>query len=197
MTNKGRPCKLTPALQEKIVELLELGIPPQKVCDRVNIAYSTYREWVQRGNGENPKDRPNNEQFADFSAEVNEAIAIGEINLLQSINNSSKNDWRAAAWILERRFPDRWSNNRRVKEQADKKVEQLLNNLFWLMPSDSYADLLKALSQIDSFDPKIGEALEMMALKKLMESGWIEKKHTGKIGKAYVEMKQAIASSIN
>lgn len=65
------------------------------------------------------------------------------------------------------------------------------------MPSDSYADLLKALSQIDGFDPNISEASEMMALKKLMESGCIVKKHTGKIGKAYVEMKQAIASSIN
>ena len=166
MGSKGRPCKLTPALQEKIVELLELGIPPQKVCDRVNIAYSTYREWVQRGNGEDPKDRPGNEQFADFSAQVNKAIAVGEINLLQSINNATKNDWRAAAWVLERRFPEHWSNNRRIKEQADKKVEQLLSNLFWLMPSDSYADLLKALSQIDGFDPKISEASEMMALKK-------------------------------
>ena len=197
MNKQGRPCKLTPALQGKIVELLELGIPPQKVCDRVNIAYSTYREWVKRGNGENPKNRSGNKQFADFSAQVNRATAIAEMNLLQSINNATVNDWRAAAWILERRFPENWSNNRRIKEQADKKVEQLLNNLFWLMPSDSYADLLKALSQIDSFHPKIEEASEMMALKKLMESGWIEKKHTGKIGKAYVEMKQAISSSIN
>lgn len=106
MNTRGRPCKLTPALQEKIIELLELGIPPQKVCDRVNIAYSTYLEWIQRGNGEDPKDRLENQQFADFSAKVNKAIAIGEINLLQSINSATKNDRRAAAWILERRFPE-------------------------------------------------------------------------------------------
>ena len=93
---------------------------------------------------------------------------------MQSINHATKNDWRAAVWILERRFPEHWSNNRRIKEQADKKVEQLLNNLFWLMPDDSYADLLKALFQIDSFDPKIRGSIRNDGTKKINEI-WLDR----------------------
>ena len=52
----------------------------------------------------------------EFAEEVEAAKDFSEATLLQTIKyqGEAKQDWRASAWILERRFPDRWGAKREV-----------------------------------------------------------------------------------
>ena len=38
----------------------------------------------------------------------------GEASLLQRINDKTTDDWKAAAWILERRHPEQYSQRREI-----------------------------------------------------------------------------------
>jgi hypothetical protein len=38
--------------------------------------------------------------------------ARGEMSLVAGIAQAARADWRSAAWLLERRWPERWAPNR-------------------------------------------------------------------------------------
>jgi hypothetical protein len=47
--------------------------------------------------------------FVAFSDAVEAAIATSELRLVQRVVAAGHDDWRAAAWMLERRWPSRYS----------------------------------------------------------------------------------------
>ncbi len=58
------------------------------------------------------KDKP------EFEEMVNQAVAVSEARLVQKISQSD--DWRAALAILERRFPEPWTNREKVDMNVSK-----------------------------------------------------------------------------
>lgn len=75
------------------------GVPPAVCC-----------EWVARGSGRDP-DRPPTPLYADFADAVEMARGKFEADLLEAINEAATkpSNWRAAAWLLERFAPERYS----------------------------------------------------------------------------------------
>lgn len=57
-------------------------------------------------------------EIPEFAEMVEQAIAVSEAKLIQKL--STNEDWRAAAWILERRFPEHWTK----KEHIDMNVSR-------------------------------------------------------------------------
>lgn len=47
-------------------------------------------------------------QFLDFREAIKKAEAVAEAKRIQMITEASETNWQAAAWYLERRYPDRW-----------------------------------------------------------------------------------------
>lgn len=95
----ARPTKLTPETTSKIVEAISIGATYKLACDYANIAYNTFNEWMKAGEQEETGKK------REFYDAVTRAEGAAAVRLLAKIEAAAKEDWRAAAWKLERRYP--------------------------------------------------------------------------------------------
>lgn len=114
----SRPSALTPQVEERILGYLRLGNYVETACKAAGVHKDTYYGWMKRARTGKPEDA----RYADFAERVDAALADAEARDLQTIYLASKETWQAAAWRLERRFPDRWSRNDRMKVDANVEV---------------------------------------------------------------------------
>jgi hypothetical protein len=130
----GRPTDCTPELAQRLAAAIRLGLPYERACEAVGIHYATMRRWIQRAEAEdarladNPKARPraSEQVFCDFRDTVSRAEAAGELENAARVFEAGKGgDWRAAAWILERRHPARWAQNAELAAELEA-LRQLL-----------------------------------------------------------------------
>jgi hypothetical protein len=88
-------------LHERLCAMVAVGVPIATACQAESINRSTYYEWRKRGQaGEQP--------FATFWADMQASLARAEASVVQRVTSASLDDWRAGAWYLERRFPQRY-----------------------------------------------------------------------------------------
>lgn len=115
----GRPTSLTPEVQRAICLSLRGGNYRETAAQAAGIHRNTLRSWVQRGEaGEEP--------YAEFLCALEKAEACGERKLLRNIRKGV-DGWQSQAWILERRWPGRWSG--RVRVTVSDHVDQLTAKL--------------------------------------------------------------------
>lgn len=99
---------LTPELRERMLQGFRLGNYIRTVCANCGISHETYYGWMRRGRkGEQPYKR--------FAKDVSEALSIAEMRDLATIQKASVEQWQAAAWRLERRYPKRWGRKFEAK----------------------------------------------------------------------------------
>ena len=111
---KQRKSKLTPEVQDKILLHLRLGAYVETAAACAGIHKDTFYDWMKRGaRGQQP--------YAAFAEAVNRAIAESESRDLATVLKASSKYWVAAAWRLERRFPERYGRFDRMKVEG--KVE--------------------------------------------------------------------------
>lgn|SRR5574343_1246244 len=96
--NMARPTKLTPEVEKAVCDAIREGMTYQAAADVSGIAISTLNDWLK-----DPRPR-----FVQFSEAVRRANGEAKKELLRRIRDASRKDWRAAAWILERRFADEY-----------------------------------------------------------------------------------------
>jgi len=101
---RAKNTKYTMILAHQICEHVSKGIPMRQAAQALGISESTFHRWRR------DKD--------DFAEMIDQAIGVSESRLITEI--SVNEDWRAKAWILERRFPERWSK----REQIDMNVSK-------------------------------------------------------------------------
>ena len=97
-----------------------LGMTITDACRAAGVDQSTFYRWMQK------KDK--DPDFAFVEQRVDEARAKGQMLLVSRVVNHSKKDWRAAAWILERRHPDVWAPKNNNVAPIDTKNTQELTN---------------------------------------------------------------------
>ena len=93
--------KKTPERLDTICQHITTGITFKSACALSGISDATFYRWRQ----EDP----------EFEADVQMATAVAEQVLLGHISEHAITDWRAAAWILERRMPDDYSAKRDIE----------------------------------------------------------------------------------
>lgn len=105
----ARPAKLTPEVRESIVQAIEAGATYDLACKFAGISYQTFRNWIIAA------EEGKNGAIGEFYAAVNDAEGRAALKWLQTIDRHSDVDWRAAAWKLERRYPNEFGKT--VQEQ--------------------------------------------------------------------------------
>lgn len=115
MAKMGRPIELTDEIQKKIVDAIKMGNYIETAASYAGVHKSTLYDWMKRGaRYEEGKSDPGDIIFANFSDAIERAMTEAEMRDVLLIGNAAKKNWQAAAWRLERKFPDKWGRKDRV-----------------------------------------------------------------------------------
>lgn len=90
----GRPRAMDAVMKKLALRYIASGLGRGETARLLGIDRSTLRRERQ--------------QDEDFASGLLQAEARGEMQLIKTIMRARKTDWKAAAWILERKFPERW-----------------------------------------------------------------------------------------
>lgn len=87
---------LTPEVQERICLLVSAGVPLPRATPMAGIPWNTAKTWAAKGrDGIEPYDA-----YVDAIEAARAAFTCGLVDKIQAATND---DWKAAAWMLERR----------------------------------------------------------------------------------------------
>jgi hypothetical protein len=100
----GRKSKLTEEIEKRTCNNNKLGLKYEQAALAAGTTERTLYNWKQRG------EKAKSGKYFQFVQSLKKAGAEGEGVLLTRIQQEAKEGtWQAAAWILERRHPERWA----------------------------------------------------------------------------------------
>ena len=114
MAKRHGNLKLTKGVCDTICENLRRGNYITTACRACGITTATYYAWKKRGEqGEEP--------FKTFLERTDKAESEGELACMEVIYNSAteQGNWLSAAWILERKYPQRFGKREQMALQTD------------------------------------------------------------------------------
>lgn len=117
-TKPGRPPKLTDEIQDEIVELLRAGNYIETACAVAGVSKKTFYEWMKKANQSKRKTR-----YTEFRNAVKKAQAWSEARDVTIIAKHGEKSWQAAAWRLERKYPDRWGRKDKLDVESKVKID--------------------------------------------------------------------------
>jgi hypothetical protein len=139
--------KLNSKVHEEIVKSVRSGSFVSVAASSAGIAPSTFRNWMERGEMEEARiaegfpPAPEEAKYVAFRKDVEIARAAAEVDAVQMVKMAAKNGtWQAAAWYLERSFPQRWSRNR-IEEIVEEKED-----------ADPQLALSKLIARLEAMD---------------------------------------------
>jgi transposase len=91
-------------VRDRLLDNLREGMSIRAACTQSGIGERTYYRWLDEC--EDGEWTLEVEAAKDFA----EAVSLSKLKML----GDEKADWRAYAWILERRYPDRWGAKKEV-----------------------------------------------------------------------------------
>lgn len=112
----GRPTKLTPEVQDRILQAIRAGNYRETAARYGGISPATFYRWLERG------ERARRGPFREFREAVERAESEAEVRYVAIVAKAATDDVRAAQWWLEHRFPERWGR-RQVDVQHDGRVQ--------------------------------------------------------------------------
>lgn len=97
--------KFTEGTLQRLEEAIEAGLPKKHACKYAGINYGTLNQWLA---GRVPTGME--AYLEEFVERLEAAEARGVMSLMEAIRKAGlAGDWRAAAWILEHRYPELYS----------------------------------------------------------------------------------------
>lgn len=117
--------KLTGDGIKTAVRLCRAGLPDCQIAAVLGVSKETYSRWINH---------PKTDNQNQLSQQLKKADAEREAALVARIMRASNDTWQAAAWLLERRYPDRYAKPvRPVKDRSaegdDERIKGFINAL--------------------------------------------------------------------
>jgi transposase len=108
---------LTPEITARIANIVSSGSYLTTAIAAAGVPRQTFYGWWKRGDpdGEDPSEAG----FRDMRERIERARAEGEARNVAVIAKAAQDaNWQAAAWMLERSFPERWARPSQRPEDA-------------------------------------------------------------------------------
>jgi hypothetical protein len=99
----GRPA-LQDDLIETIAKLVVMGADPKAASATLGVTGDVYEEWMADGK-ENRRGKYRQRRFV---LTMERSVAQFEVQGISKIRRSAEESWQAAAWLLERRLPEKY-----------------------------------------------------------------------------------------
>ena len=112
----GRPTKLTREMFPEIIDLIKMGNYVETACAVEGINKTTYYYWLKKAHKSSESNI-----YTEFRDEVMKAKAWSEARDVAIISKASEKNWQAAAWKLERKYPNSWGRQKLEIEHPTKK----------------------------------------------------------------------------
>nr|DAH61229.1 MAG TPA: hypothetical protein [Caudoviricetes sp.] len=112
MAGRGKE-KLTKDGIQTALRLCRAGLPDCQIAAALGVRPETFSIW---------RNHPKTENQIQLSKAMKKADAEREAALVTRIMRASDDTWQAAAWLLERRYPDRYAKP--VRPVEDRSAER-------------------------------------------------------------------------
>jgi hypothetical protein len=99
MTKKKSFLETDVGVRKAIIGALQQGLSQADACLLAGVSKETVRLWIHKGT-----DPGSREPYRSFAKEFATARSTGKLAKIRKIERDD--DWKAAAWLLERQFPD-------------------------------------------------------------------------------------------
>lgn len=125
-----------------LIKAIESGMTNEAACKVSGMTRTALYYWLKRGDDQEA--RHVRGWSRDFRDRYRAAEAKCEERLLGLVSNAAEQEWQAASWILERRFPKKWSHRVHVVLQSE--LNDALQRLEQALPPAQYAVALAAIA---------------------------------------------------
>jgi hypothetical protein len=115
----GRPTKLTAEAVEAFADALRRTWYVETAADLIGVERRTVYYWIKKGK------HARKGLLRTFFLTVKQVMAAKEATNVATIEAAAANQWQAAAWLNERRSPERWGSNRFEMTQIRKEVAEI------------------------------------------------------------------------
>ncbi len=110
---RGRPSKLTEEVEKNILQMVKAGNYLETAAAYAGVSKEVLFKWLRLGR-EQKKGR-----LHDFVQLVEKALAEAEVRDVVTIGAAAQQYWQAAAWRLERKFPNRWGSRSTIQHTGN------------------------------------------------------------------------------
>jgi hypothetical protein len=137
-------------LRERIMGLIKLGNFPLTAARACGVSEALWYKWLAAG-------REGKQPFQELVEAIKaaegeaEAVAVGRINAAAK----DPRHWTAAAWFLERKHPERFSQTVKVQQQVQQELDAALAKLREKLPAEEYERVLSALSDGEAGEERV------------------------------------------
>jgi transposase len=109
--------KLNEEVIKKAANMIRAGNYQKVVAQALGVSEVTWYNWLKRG--EQEANEGKDTLRAKFFKEIKRAEAEAIIRNVAIIQKAAATTWQAAAWWLERRYPDEWGKKDTTTISAD------------------------------------------------------------------------------
>lgn len=112
-----------PVIWQRLIEALQVGSYIEDACRYAGISSRQFRTWRSLAD-------EGVEPYATKWEEVRNAESTSIISNLANIKKAGQDgSWQASAWLLERKYPDKFARRDKVEVQTDNKKFDV--ELYW------------------------------------------------------------------
>lgn len=148
-----KPAVLREGLTKDLCDALMAGNTIRNSCALAGITEATYYRYMQEA-GRAEEGSP----LSEFCKSVKKALADAEHRNVLVIQTAAKTHWQASAWFLERRYPQEWGRNDKMRLASDEEAPLVVGTVSLFEKSISENGAFAALKAVLKRKPELMEA---------------------------------------